>query len=143
MDNNLIDKIYDFVNHIIHLNNSGCVISNTESNSSIKKCPITQLDISMQPENSKFISSSGVKWYFENRRNIFNKLLLPSLTENFRDKDLSIQFKVISHNIRNKDSNPRNNARKAIQKRLDEKDCLFNNLLLIDKSKLRQANLNQ
>ena len=141
MENNLVNRVYEFVNHIIHPNDIRYLSPLNENSAISRTCPVTGLDISMQPKNSKFLSYIGVKWYFEHERKIYEKLLAPRLTENCRKKDIAIQFREIAHSIRNTDSNPRNNTRRAIQKLLDEKDSLFNNLQLIDKSKLKEAGL--
>ena len=141
MENNLIYKVYDFFNHIIHPHDTKLSSASSEVMSFEKICPVTGLDISMQPRNSKFLSSSGVKWYYENDRKIFDKALAPRLTESFKSKDINIQFREVAHSIRNADSNPRNNTRRAIQKLLDEKDSLFNNMQLIEKTKLQEAGM--
>jgi hypothetical protein len=95
----------------------------------------------MQPKNSKFLSTSGIIWYYKNEREIYYQFLATRLTEKLKNKDLKYQFKGIAHSIRNADSNPRNNTRKAIQKLLNDKDSLFNNLQLIDKTKLQEAGM--
>ena len=140
MENKLIYKVYDFFNHIIHSHDIKLSSASSEVMSE-KICPVTGLDISMQPRNSKFLSSSGVKWYYENDRKIFDKALAPKLTESFKSKDINMQFREIAHSIRNVDSNPRNNTKRAIQKLLNEKDSLFNNMQLIDKTKLQEAGM--
>ncbi len=141
MENSLIYKVYDFFNHIIHPSDISLSPASSDALSFKKICPVTGLDISMQAKNSKFLSSSGVKWYYENNRKIFDKVLAPRLTGKLKSKDLKIQFRRIAQSIRNADSNPRNNTRRAIQKLLNEKDSLFNNMQLIDKSKLREAGM--
>ena len=141
MENNLIYKVYDFFNHIINPNDIKLFSASSEVLSFEKICPVTRLDISMQTRNSKFLSSSGVKWYYENDRKIFDKVLAPRLTDSLKSKDINILFRKIAHSIRNTDSNPRNNTRRAIQKLLNEKDSLFNNIQLIDKSKLLEAGM--
>jgi len=138
MEKNLVYKVYDFFNQIIHPND----IKPT-SLKTIKRCPVTGLDISMQPKNSKFISMSGIKWYYKNEIEIYYQFLAIRLTENLKHKDLKSQFKGIAHSIRNCESNPRNNTRRAIKKLLNEKDSLFNNLQLIDKNKLQEAGLSK
>ena len=135
MENNLIYKVYDFFNHIIHPSDIKL------STAPIKRCPVTGLDISMQPKNSKFLSTSGIIWYYKNEREIYYQFLAIRLTENLKNKYLKYQFKGIAHSIRNSESNPRNNTRRAIQKLLDEKDSLFNNLQLIEKTKLQKAGI--
>ncbi len=138
MESTLIYKVYDFFNHIIHPND----IKPTTLKS-IKRCPVTGLDISMQPKNSKFISMLGIKWYYKYEIEIYYQFLAIRLSENLKNKDLKSQFKGIAHSIRNCDSNPRNNTRRAIKKLLNEKDSLFNNLQLIDKNKLQEAGLSK
>lgn len=136
MEDNIIHKVYDFFNHIIHPSNIQL------SSNPIKRCPVTGLDISMQPKNSKFISVSGIKWYYKYEREIYHQFLAIRLTETLKKKDLKTQFKGIAHNIRNTESNPRNNTKKAIKKLLNEKGSLFNNMKLIDKTKLQEAGIN-
>ena len=141
MENSLIYKVYDFFNQIIHPNDIRLSSSSSEIISSEKICPVTGLDISMQPKNSKFLSSVGVEWYYDYDRRTFDAVLAPRLTEDIKSKDISRQFRKIAHSIRNADSNPRNNTKRAIQKLLNEKDSLFNNMQLIDKTKFKEAGM--
>ncbi|MBN1186243.1 MAG: hypothetical protein JXB49_28455 [Bacteroidales bacterium] len=134
-------KVYDFVNQIIHLNDLMHISSSSQKKSGVKCCPITGLDISMQPKNSKFLSYTGVKWYYEHNSAVFEKELLTRLTPECKKKDVEIQFREIAHSIRNADSNPRHNTRRKIQRLLQEQDCLFNNMQLIDKRKLKEAGI--
>jgi hypothetical protein len=107
----------------------------------VKTCPVTGLDISMQPKNSKFLSYTGVKWYYNNDYSTYENILKPKLTESWKNQTLKVQFREIAHLIRNADSNPRNNTKRAIMKILNNKNTLFNNLKLIDKAKLKDAGL--
>ena len=141
MENTLLHKVYEMVNHFIHLNDLKHSLHLTGNQSYHKICPVTGLDISMQPNNSKFLSYTGVKWYFEHNRKLFDEELSPRLTEAYRKRDSTSQFKEIAHSIRNSDSNPRNNTRRAIQRLLHEDNSLFNNLQLIDRNKLKEAGL--
>ena len=141
MENNLIYKVYDFFNHIIHPNDIRLFPASSEITSSEKICPVTGLDISMQPKNSKFLSSVGIRWYYDYDRRTFDVVLAPKLTEVIKSKDIRRQFRKIAHSIRNADSNPRNNTKRAIQKLLNEKDSLFNNMQLIDKTKFKEAGM--
>lgn len=136
MENNLINKVYDFFNHIIHPNELKPVQENH-----IKRCPVTGLDISMQANNSKFITASGIRWYYKHETEIYYQFLAIRLNGNYQKKDLKSQFKLIAHSIRNADSNPRNNTKRAVKKLLNDKASLFNNHLLIDKNKLHEAGL--
>jgi hypothetical protein len=136
MENNLINKVYDFFNHIIHPNEL-----KPDQEQLIKRCPVTGLDISMQPKNSKFITISGIMWYYKHEIEIYYQFLAIRLNKNYQKKDLKSQFRMIAHSIRNEDSNPRNNTRRAVKKLLNDKNSLFNNQALIDKNKLLEAGL--
>jgi len=136
MEKNLIYKVYDFFNHMIHP--SELTPSDIKK---IKRCPVTGLDISMQAKHTKFLSVSGIKWYYRYDREIYYQFLSVRLSPGSLNKDLRTQFKLIAHSIRNAESNPRNNTRRAINKLLNEKNSLFNNLQLIDKNKLQEAGL--
>ena len=139
MEDNFLHKVYDFVNHIIHLDDMKLFSQTDKGSSTAKQCPITGLDISMQPNNSKFLSYTGVRWYYEHDHATFIRILIPRIQDQWRNKDIDWQFRAIAHNIRNSDSNPRNNTRRKIKRILADKNSLFNNLDLIDKKKLREA----
>lgn len=135
MDHSLLNKVYSFFDTLIHSAKHGT------KQISAKRCPVTGLDISMQPRNSKFLSASGVKWYYINERNIYRSLLEPRLKANWKEKSLHEQFREIAHCIRNTDSNPRNNTKRAVSRLLHDDNTLFNNIKLIAKSKLKEAGL--
>lgn len=139
MEESFLHKVYDFVNHIIHLDDLKLFSGDEKQSSSYKKCPITGLSISMQPKNSKFLSYTGVKWYYEHDYSTFKKFLAPRIHKKWLNKEIDQQFREIAHDIRNSDSNPRNNTKRKIRKILDDKNSLFNNLELIDKKKLKEA----
>lgn len=136
MEQSIINKVYDYINQIIHPSENSKVI-----NQKIKRCPVTGLDISMQAKYTKFLTASGVEWYYMHEREIYYQFLSIHLSPESLNKDMKSQYKQIAHNIRNVESNKRNNAKRAIQKLLDDKSSLFNNLQLIDKNKLKDAGL--
>lgn len=135
MESNMIHRIHELFHHFFYSSETEIPIPK------IKKCPVTGLNISMQPPNSRFLSYTGVKWYYENDRKTYEKKLAVYLTESCKKKELSQQFKSISHAIRNKESNPRNNTKRAINKLLSENGCLFDNYKLIDQNKLKEAKI--
>lgn len=137
MENNLLNKVYTLINDIIHPHSSRDLKDKDLRQS--KVCPVTGLDISMQARNSKFISATGVQWYFIHRKHIFEDKLLPYLTDYWKDQSMEKQFEEIAHNIRNQDSNKRHSTRRAINHLLSEKGFLFDPMQQIDESKLRQA----
>jgi hypothetical protein len=144
MEINVLDKIYDFLNGFIHPNELKIHIPEAEASKTenlIKKCPVTGLDISMQPKNSKFLSFTGVKWYYNHDHKLYSEVLAPRISKVWEKKELDEQFREISHRIRKCDSNPRHNTRRKIKKILSDSNSLFNNIDLIDKSKLKEAGL--
>ncbi len=144
MEINVLDKIYDFLNGFIHPNELKIHIpelKETNTENLIKKCPVTGLDISMQPNNSKFLSYTGVKWYYEHKNKMYCEVLAPRISKVWEKKEMDEQFREIAHSIRNSDSNPRHNTRRKIRKILTDNNSLFNNIELIDKSKLKEAGL--
>jgi hypothetical protein len=135
MESHLLNKIYTFFEVIIHPG------KRPVKERKIKRCPVTGLNISMQPKNSKFLSFSGVKWYYENKNEVYRNILEPRLTGTWKDKPINRQFSEIAHAIRNSDSNPRNNTKRAVNRILNEQNTLFSNINLIDVKKLRKAGL--
>ena len=136
MEQNIINRVYDFLNHMVHPSDEL-----TDKIPKIKRCPITGLDISMQLQNTKFLSASGVEWYYMHEREIFIQFLAVRMSESLRKKNLKLQFKGIAHSIRNSESNLRNNTKRSIHKLLRDKNSLFDNMSLIDKNKLLDAGI--
>lgn len=90
--------------------NSKCVIinhSNIQVDTTQKKsiCKVTGLGISMQKDNSILLSHTGLRYYFENNKEIFEQIKRRYLSKVWHDSDFEIQIKEIAHNIRNKKSN--------------------------------------
>jgi len=141
MESTFLHKVYSLINDFIHPHELEKIASNELRVDQTKRCPITGLDISMQAKNSRFISPQGVEWYYTHQAKIFRQKLLPFLHSRQVKFLGNAEFNQIAHNIRNADSNPRNNARRSIQRLLNDKDCLFDNMKLIDKSKLKEAGM--
>lgn len=142
MEIHVLDKIYDFINGFIHPNDLKIHVPGLNKNDEEgKTCPITGLDISMQPNNSKFLSYTGVKWYYDHDYKTYNEKLASRLSKTWENKEKDEQFREIAHSIRNSDSNPRHNTRRKIKRILNDENSLFNNMDLIDKRKLKEAGL--
>jgi hypothetical protein len=141
MEENLFTRVYSLINSLIHPGDAEIHNLFKSQNADCKICPITGLDISMQAKTSKFLSAKGIEWYYTNEPQIFTSKLLLYLHPPKKDLSLKDQFLAIAHNIRNQDSNPRNNVRRSVKKILAEKDTLFDPLPLIDQNKLNQAGL--
>ena len=80
---------------------------NIIKNDDVKKsfCKVTGLDISMQKETSILLSHTGLKYYFENNKEIFEQIKIHYLSKVWHDSNFEIQIKEIAHNIRNTNSN--------------------------------------
>ena len=68
-------------------------------------CPITNVNISMQKDNSILLSHTGLKYYFKNDKKIFEQIKRKYLTKVWFNSDFDTQIKEIAHNIRNAKSN--------------------------------------
>ena len=83
-------------------------------------CLVTELNISMQKPTSKYLCSAGLKWYWENAPETYQRLIDKYLTKEKRGSDLQEQFYYIAHNIRNSKTNPNHNpgnSRKRFEQR--------------------------
>ncbi len=78
-----------------------------------KVCPITNLNISMQKKNSKFLTPLGVAYYYKNYPSIY-KELETRLTDKWKGEPLEIRFREIAHSVRNEFNNPRNNYKRML-----------------------------
>ncbi len=76
-----------------------------------RQCKITNLDISMQKDNSKFLSHAGLKYYYQNDRDTFNLIKNKYLSKRWMYTDIDKQIKELAHNIRNKANNLRRQQR--------------------------------
>ena len=144
MSDNILNKLYSniiriFQHHGASDHKPGKPRKSTAPK--IKTCPVTGLDISMQPKNSKFLSYTGVKWYYNNDFQTYKNILEPVLRKSWKYKPLKDQFKEIAHIVRNRDSNPRNNIKRVLNRILSDNNTLFNNRNLIDKKKLKKAGI--
>jgi hypothetical protein len=79
----------------------------------VRLCPITNLPMKNQRPGTKYLTSKGVQWYYENEPEIYRSKLETLLTEKWKQKNLNeskeIWFEEIAHKIRCKLSNPRRN----------------------------------
>lgn len=79
-------------------------------------CLVTKLNISMQKNTSKYLCSTGLKWYYKNDIETYQKLKDRFLTDNKKEIDLEGQIYFISHNIRNYKTNQYNNRKRFEQR---------------------------
>ena len=81
-----------------------------------KVCLVTNLDISMQKKGSKFLSFSGLKFYYETNPKIYDELTEKYLTEKQKGKSFDRQNYFIAHNIRNAKTNLQHNPKYSRQR---------------------------
>lgn len=77
-----------------------------------KACVVTGLDIGMQKEDSKMLSHTGLNYYYEKDREIFEKVRGKYLTDFWKDADHKTQIEKIAHNIRHARTNQRRKQRR-------------------------------
>jgi len=74
-------------------------------NSNTKLCQITNINISMQKDNSILLSHTGLRYYHKNDKKMFEQIKRRYLSNLWINSDFEIQIKEIAHNIRNTKSN--------------------------------------
>lgn len=104
-----------------------------------RTCPVTGLDISMQRGSSKFLCTTGIKFY-KNTDSVVWDVLKSRLTERWIHSSEQIQVREIHHSIRNQYFNQKHNTRRSINQIMNT-PSLFDQHLLIRKDKLRVAGL--
>ena len=68
-------------------------------------CKITKINISMQKPDSVLLSHTGLKYYFETDKKVFEQVKRKYLSKVWINSDFETQIKEIAHNIRNAKSN--------------------------------------
>ena len=110
-----------------------------QNNSSVRKCLVTELDISMQKEDSKFLCTTGVKYFKDNHPDIWI-ILWKRLAPRWHNAPEEKQLEEIHHSIRNEYFNKIHNTKRRIDNRLKH-PALFDQLQLISKDKLEIAGI--
>lgn len=68
-------------------------------------CRVTGIGITMQKENSIYISHSGLKYYLKNDKKVFEQLKRKYLPTGWNNSNIETQIKRLAHNIRNVSNN--------------------------------------
>jgi hypothetical protein len=68
-------------------------------------CKVTGLNISMQKEGSFLLSHTGLNYYFNSDKKVYDEVKRKYLTDRWENKSHPIQIREIAHNIRTKKSN--------------------------------------
>lgn len=74
-------------------------------NTDVKLCQVTGLNISMQKETSILLSHSGLKYYYQTNKKVFEQVKRKYLPKIWHKVKFNIQIKELAHNIRNTSSN--------------------------------------
>ena len=91
-------------------------------------CEVTGLSLEIGIKQGSYLSAKGVEYYYLNDIELFNKILLPRLTEKWQESELKIQFREIAHSIRNEKYNPKNNPRNNLKTSIKNRDIGVLNL---------------
>lgn len=75
-------------------------------------CKRTGLDISMQKDKSNLLSHTGLRYYHETEKIVFEQIKRKYLSKKWINSDFENQIKEIAHNIRNYISNRKANQNK-------------------------------
>lgn len=109
----LISKKIDFLNvkkpeiNPLHIGLISGISSLPKKDNSRQYCLVTNLNISMQKNNSFLLSHTGLKYYINTDRKVFDEVKRKYLSEIWLNADDEKQIKEIAHNIRNKYRNIR------------------------------------
>lgn len=68
-------------------------------------CKVTGLNIEMQKNDSVLLSHTGLRYYYQADRKIFEQIKRRYLSKRWSSSDFETQIKEIAHNIRNAKSN--------------------------------------
>lgn len=104
-----------------------------------RKCVVTDLDISMQKEESEFLCTTGIKYYKRYNPDIWLQLS-QRLSPKWQNCSEEIQLREIHHSIRNEYFNVIHNTKRSIKKVLAQ-PALFNQFKLIRQDKLEIAGM--
>lgn len=85
-------------------------------------CEVTSLSLEIGIKQGTYLSAKGVEYYYQNQREIYDKILLPRLSEKWQESELNIQFREIAHSIRNEKYNPKNNPRNNLKTSIKVRD---------------------
>jgi hypothetical protein len=70
-----------------------------------KVCEVTGVNISMQKDRSVLLSHTGLKYYHQYDKRIFEQIKRRFLRSHWNNSDFEIQIMELAHNIRNQKSN--------------------------------------
>lgn len=116
----IMSKKIDFLNtnpiqidHLIIL--SKWIVSNNEKEVKKRRCKVTGFNIEMQKNDSILLSHTGLKYYYQTDKKIYEQLKRKYLSVKWHKSNFETQIKEISHNIRNTHSNQKNKQNRLYQ----------------------------
>ncbi|MFT4221472.1 hypothetical protein [Dysgonomonas sp.] len=109
-------------------NETDCTVDKGTKRFTSSLCEVTSLSLEIGIKQGSYLSAKGVEYYFHNQREIYDKILLPRLSEKWHESELNIQFREIAHSIRNEKYNPKNNPRNNLKTSIKTRDIGVLNL---------------
>ncbi len=107
------------------------IVLNYENEFKKNLCKVTGLNIEMQKNDSVLLSHTGLRYYYQTDRKIFEQIKRRYLSKRWSSSDFETQIKEIAHNIRNAKSNQ---AIKQVKIYPIEQVNLLNSLIIKDVS---------
>lgn len=101
---------------------TNCTVDKGTKRFTFHTCEVTGLSLEIGIKQGSYLSAKGVEYYYLNDIELFNKILLPRLTEKWQSSELKIQFREIAHSIRNEKYNPKNNPRNNLKTSIKNRD---------------------
>lgn len=100
---------------LLHSYNIGCIWSVEDRAKRDRTCVVTGINIAMQKPGSFHLSHTGIKYYRDTDRKVYNELRRKYLSEKWHSHPVQVQIKELAHNIRNTWNNRRRRERKKYQ----------------------------
>ena len=91
------------------------IVFNDDNDTKKLICKVTGFNISMQKENSILLSHTGLKYYYNTDKRIFEQIKRRYLTKIWFKSNFETQIKEIAHNIRNENSNKTKKQKRIYQ----------------------------
>ncbi len=91
------------------------IVFNDDNDTKKLICKVTGFNISMQKENSILLSHTGLKYYYETDKKIFEQIKRRYLSKIWFKSNFETQVKEIAHNIRNENSNKTKKQKRIYQ----------------------------
>lgn len=103
-------------------NETDCTVDKGTKRFTSSLCEVTSLSLEIGIKQGSYLSAKGVEYYYHNQIEIYDKILLPRLSEKWHESELNIQFREIAHSIRNEKYNPKNNPRNNLKTSIKTRD---------------------